>query len=76
MTELETTHLKVRGLLQLLADKFELLDRLDGSEFIGPHARRFSDEAGLLVSDAQASLKKTFNAVFQAAHPMRPEVAS
>jgi hypothetical protein len=76
LSELEITHIKVSGLLQLLADKFELLDRLAGTDFIGAHARRFSDEAGLLVSDAQASLKKTFNAVFQAAHPMRPEVAS
>jgi hypothetical protein len=76
LSELEITHIKVSGLLQLLADKFEHLARLDGTEFSGEHARKFTDAAGLLVSDAQASLEKTFKAVFQAAHPMRPEVAS
>lgn len=76
LSELEITHIKVSGLLQLLADKFEHLAQVDGTEFSGAHARKFTDAAGLLVSDAQALLVKSFKAVFQAAHPMRPEVAS
>jgi hypothetical protein len=76
LSELEITHIKVSGLLQLLADKFEHLARLDGTEFSGEHANQFSSSIGLLVSDAQASLEKSFTTVFQAAHPMRPEVAS
>ena len=76
LSELEITHIKVSGLLQLLADKFEHLARLDGTNSSGKHANQFSSSIGLLVSDAQESLQKTFNAVFQAAHPMRPEAAS
>src|ERR1035437_8681028 len=34
LSELEITHIKVSGLLQVLADKFEHLARLDGTEFI------------------------------------------
>ena len=76
LSELGITHIKVSGLLQLLADKFEHLAKLDGTKFSGEHANHLSSSIGLLVRDAQELLEKSFTTVFQAAHPMSREVAS
>jgi hypothetical protein len=75
LTELEMTHIKVQGLLQLLADKIEHLARLDGTEFKGESAEHFSSAVGLLVRDAQDSLTKSFDVAFDAAHPQPTDVA-
>ena len=75
LTELETTHFKVRALLQLLSDKFDHMAH-DGNAFEGPAADDLSCGISILVREAQTSLTNSFHTVFDAAHPTRGEAAS
>lgn len=76
LTELEMTISKVNGLLQLLADKFEHLARLDGNDFHGPEANNFCGAVSLLVADAQKQLHDCFDKIFHAVVGPAQEVAS
>jgi len=74
-SNLEITITKTEGLLQLLADKFEHLARVDGDDFHGEAANRFCAAVSLLVAEAQKNLRGAFDKTFHAAHATAQEAA-
>jgi len=73
--ELENVIQKARGLLELMADKFEHLARLDSRDFTGPAGANYAGNIGLLVNEAQKNLWSAFTKAFAATHPKLEEVA-